>query len=220
MNICACGCGQEIPWQKHHKYHPPRYLPYHHLKNVNSQKGRESLVIKPPPDFAPTGFCECGCGQKTPIATQTNVKRGHYRGYPIHYVFGHHPRGKRAYGWKGGRKQRKDGYWLIFMPGHHLANKSGYVTEHRFVWEQHNGRPLLPDEHVHHIDGNRSNNSPENLIALTKNEHSKLHNSTKEAKNLRSVAGKARYQDPEERLKTSIAITKWWAERKAAKGDL
>lgn len=46
---------------------------------------------------------------------------------------------------------------------------------HRMVAEQIIGRPLKPGEVVHHIDGNKRNNNPENLLVLTASEHSRIH---------------------------------------------
>lgn len=43
--------------------------------------------------------------------------------------------------------------------------------EHRLLMEQYLGRVLRPNEVVHHIDGNRSNNALANLQLLTKHEH-------------------------------------------------
>ena len=37
------------------------------------------------------------------------------------------------------------------------------TLEHRWVMEQHLGRPLMSEETVHHIDGNRQNNTLANL---------------------------------------------------------
>jgi hypothetical protein len=46
---------------------------------------------------------------------------------------------------------------------------------HRRVMEEHLGRPLKRSEIVHHIDGDRHNNSIENLQLMTQSDHIKLH---------------------------------------------
>ena len=65
--------------------------------------------------------------------------------------------------WKGGRSVTAGGYVRLKRPGHPFAAADGYVPEHRLVVEEMLGRFLQPDEVVHHIDGNTSNNAPENL---------------------------------------------------------
>lgn len=50
------------------------------------------------------------------------------------------------------------------------------VSLHRVVMEQILGRPLRPDEVVHHKDHDRHNNDPSNLEVLTHQEHSAHHN--------------------------------------------
>lgn len=51
--------------------------------------------------------------------------------------------------------------------------------EHRIVAEQKIGRPLGKDEVVHHIDRNKRNNSPDNLMVCTRSEHARIHFSKK-----------------------------------------
>ena len=68
------------------------------------------------------------------------------------------------------------GYALIKKEGHPRANHLGYVLEHILVLEKALGRPILPTEATHHIDGNRANNSPGNLILFkTKGMHAAFH---------------------------------------------
>jgi hypothetical protein len=40
--------------------------------------------------------CECGCGGAAPLALTTNRKWGHVKGKPVHFIKGHHNRGKEA----------------------------------------------------------------------------------------------------------------------------
>ena len=51
----------------------------------------------------------------------------------------------------------------IFIPASINGGKHKSVLEHRYVMEQKIGRPLMKEETVHHIDGNRQNNDPSNL---------------------------------------------------------
>lgn len=46
---------------------------------------------------------------------------------------------------------------------------------HRTVAEQKLGRPLQKGEIVHHIDGDKRNNDPSNLMVMTQSDHAKLH---------------------------------------------
>jgi hypothetical protein len=49
------------------------------------------------------------------------------------------------------------------MPDHPSADKSGCVYEHRLRMEEMLGRPLVAGESVHHKNGLRDDNRPENL---------------------------------------------------------
>jgi hypothetical protein len=49
------------------------------------------------------------------------------------------------------------------LPDHPNASKYGYVQEHVVVMSEMLGRPLLPHENVHHRNGVRDDNRPENL---------------------------------------------------------
>lgn len=62
------------------------------------------------------------------------------------------------------------GYRYVQVPRdlRHLTYGASTYSEHRFVMSVLLGRPLTPDESVHHRDGDRLNNSPGNLELWTR----------------------------------------------------
>lgn len=80
--------------------------------------------------------------------------------------------GERNPAWRGGRTRASQGYVLIRVgKEHHLADYRGYAYEHRLVAESKLGRRLLPGEQVHHIDGRKDNNHPDNLEVMASAVH-------------------------------------------------
>lgn len=81
-------------------------------------------------------------------------------------------RGSAHYHWKGGRRIAANGYVRLWVDG---GGSGAYRYEHRVVAEQMLGRPLTRQEQVHHINGIKDDNRPENLRVLGIREHAALH---------------------------------------------
>lgn len=66
------------------------------------------------------------------------------------------------------------GYIHIHMKGHRLADKTGQVRLHRLVYEDSNKCCLLGWGDVHHINGVKDDNRPENLQGIMHGSHSSM----------------------------------------------
>ena len=83
---------------------------------------------------------------------------------------------QRDISYMGNKRIDNQGYIRIYMPRYPSSDKQGYILEHRFVMGQILNRPLTKDEKVHHKNGIRDDNRPENLHLYIqgKNWHSKF----------------------------------------------
>ena len=86
-----------------------------------------------------------------------------------------HLRRERNPNWKGGRVLASNGYVLVRRPDHPLADVRGYVYEHRLVAEEKLGRSLRKGEQVHHRNGVKHDNRPENLEVMSRVVHAVEH---------------------------------------------
>lgn len=67
-------------------------------------------------------------------------------------------------------------YKQLFLPDHPNASVNGCIYEHVIVAEKLLGRKLKQKEVVHHIDGNKKNNAPENIMVFATNaDHIRFH---------------------------------------------
>ena len=147
-------------------------------------------------------FCECGCKEVIRIINKM--------GRPARFKHGHNGRGRNNGGWKGGRWVNPNGYVLLNGYHNHPRNNNGRVFEHILVMEKHIGRYLRPEEVVHHINGNRSDNRIENLeLFESHSEHMKLEKTgtklSEETKKKVGLFHKGRKRSKETRMRMVLA---------------
>lgn len=94
----------------------------------------------------------------------------------------------------------KTNKYLYFCDKNHpCANAGGKVYLHRHVWWEHTG-DVPTGYHIHHIDGDKTNNCISNLEKLTPSQHTAIHQGELREKRLRSLKNK-RKSDTERKSK-------------------
>lgn len=143
-------------------------------------------------------LCQCGCGGVVNLDRKKRPCRflpGHYSRTQAHrdVVASIDPERTRHVGaangfWKGGRSIDAQGYVVVRVGVNRVER------EHRIVAEKMLGRPLADGEVVHHKNGNRQDNRPENLEVLpSQSDHMRHHMTTDEARRRGRRGNDARY---------------------------
>jgi uncharacterized protein (DUF1330 family) len=133
------------------------------------------------------GLCECGCGEITNRSPKTSAKEKIKQGDHRRFCFGHQNR--RLIKNHDNTPKRGQFYhvgyvYVIAPPDHpHKTNKK-YIKRSRLVMEEKIGRYLSHHEQVHHVNGDRGDDRPENLVIMSLSNHLSYHRKLKrEAKN-------------------------------------
>lgn len=80
-------------------------------------------------------------------------------------------KGVNAWHYEEGRYEA-NGYVFIYKPSHPRTKPGNrYVREHILVWEETHGKLLPKGWLVHHLNGIRNDNRPENLLGMLKKDH-------------------------------------------------
>src|SRR3990172_5671100 len=134
-------------------------------------------------------LCECGCGERTALASKNDSSKCHVKGEPLRFLPFHRVRNLSKPGplhahWKGGRGIMTNGYVWIYAP-HHPKAKCGMIYEHVLIAEKALGRHMPKGAQVHHWNEIESDNRNTNLVICQDiGYHKLLHKRMREMKRL------------------------------------
>lgn len=173
FKICPV-CGKEFSFREAElKHRTPKYCSLTCYHSARGKRGKYKKKSETPATIVSSRelqpylevMCET-CGKK--FLSRRRAKLARFCSRQCLYDG---MRGPKSADWKGGRLVNSEGYVLIYAPDN-PSSHDGYIKEHRLVMEQTLGRRLSKEESVHHINGVRSDNRPDNL-QLTRSYHGK-----------------------------------------------
>jgi hypothetical protein len=140
--------------------------------------------LNDPEITAPYGYCQCGCGNKTRLAPQSDTKLGWVKGEPIKRIHGHQggvkqPKRYRpvdrgfnteCWEWQGGSTPQ--GY------GRTKGDHGKLVPAHRYFYELHIG-PIPEGLVIDHLCKNPPCVNPDHLETVTVTENNRRGDRTK-----------------------------------------
>lgn len=140
------------------------------LCGMHWQRWKRGKPMAGPPKWEFNRVCSVpGCGRKHAYGGLCNTHRERLRTTGEVGPAELYSRQRENNGnWKGGRMRTGDGYVRVIPAdgdsiGQAMKDTGGRVAEHRLVMANLLGRPLELHENVHHINGVRDDNRPENL---------------------------------------------------------
>lgn len=93
---------------------------------------------------------------------------------------GNHAKGRKTGRWNKEKMLSPGGYVKIRVgKSHPLSCPNGYCYEHKLVMVAALGRQIMPNEVIHHINGDKTDNRIENLEVVPRGEHNQHHNQEK-----------------------------------------
>jgi hypothetical protein len=173
LGFCNCGCGANISLRTKRGY-LARYVNGHSRPkvkyNCNKCKDQNWLVS-----------CKCGCNDILFHRDEFYEIREFKQ---FHAIRIRDQSGVNNTNWKGGNSfNKKTGYWTTRIPNHPRASPyNGRIASHKLVYEQYlsiifDEEMFIPSNYdVHHINGNKQDNSLINLTLLTHSEHAVVSN--------------------------------------------
>ena len=119
------------------------------------------------------GLCECGCGERAPLATQSHTRHGYIKDRPMRFVKGHNNRGRpmKETHWREEDRGFATPCWVwngvILATGYGAVKRYGKTRNaHRFTYEQHRG-PVPEGLQLDHLCRVRACVNPDHLEAVT-----------------------------------------------------